>query len=127
MGMYTEVINNLEILYYERGLSCRLKDYYNVQIEKDMVNISFLKNQKLLLDEFFGKYVGSSSKMYSSNLIAIPSAVLAGLVTEVIKNEMFKQGNTEFINIVLSILVMVFIYVVLFSVILKIAKKCLKV
>ncbi|MBS5984088.1 hypothetical protein [Clostridium butyricum] len=119
-GRYLDAIENLKILYYEKGLGIKVDNYYSTKIDINKINCESLNNQRLLLEDFFGKYSGISSKRYSETMIAIPSAIFAGIAIEGIKDTLF---DSKYINIIFSLIGGVFLYIVIFSLIMSFARK----
>ncbi|WP_252228746.1 MULTISPECIES: hypothetical protein [unclassified Clostridium] len=69
---------------------------------------------------FFGKYLGISSKMYKETMITIPSAVLAGISTEALKDSIL---NPNKIGVILSLCIGIFVYIVIFMFSMSCARK----
>ncbi|WP_252236743.1 hypothetical protein [Clostridium sp. CH2] len=112
--------NNLKILYYEKISNININNYYDELIEINKLNKEALENEKLLLNIFFGKYLGISSKMYKETMITIPSAVLAGISTEALKDSIL---NPNKIGVILSLCIGIFAYIVIFMFSMSCARK----
>lgn len=97
-GMYTEAISNLKILYYEKGIGINFDTYYDMKIEPSKINREFLKNQKLLLNDFFGGYMGIMSKLFLNNLYALAVPFFLGIVIIIATKVMNADYNGEVIK-----------------------------
>lgn len=123
-GNYRKVIDNLKILYYEKGLNERINNYYDAKIDKSTINQQFLENQKLLLNDFNGEYMGFSSKNYFNNINMISTAVLAAIfanfIVSIITSITPKMKNFETIA---TIIILIILYGLLLNLILTFSKK----
>lgn len=123
-GSYTEAISNIKILYYERSIGTNLNQYKDIKIDVTKINKDFLDNQKLLLNDFFGKYKGFSSMNYFNMLVAISVGSFTGIFTNILM-EIIKtiKPESNLISNILSIIVVVIIYIILLVFSLRVAKK----
>lgn len=94
-GKYTTAIRNLKILYYEKGLNMKVSNYYDEKIDVNKINVRFLENQKLLLEDFFGKYSGIMSMFYLNTLYAIAIPIFVSVITTILTLIMSNDYRSE--------------------------------
>ncbi|CAI3202430.1 hypothetical protein [Clostridium neonatale] len=80
-GIYDLAKKNIKILYYLDMLNnIEFKDYNNIQIEKDRIDIEYLENQKYMIEEYLGKYQGMKSNNQRNLADQTATAVFGGII-----------------------------------------------